>query len=108
VTKRTDVLERNAAGASLKMRIITVFIDKKNTQSAASDRVFPLLTSRGNLASERFNFFNGQSGEIYACARRDFSFPPFIGIVRLPNAAVLLPFTSLPNYQFPERLTQLD
>jgi hypothetical protein len=31
-----------------------------------------------------------------------------IGIVNLPNAALLLPFASLPYYQFPERLRQLD
>ena len=37
-----------------------------------------------------------------------FAFSPFIGIVNLPNAAVLLPFASLPDYHTPERLIQLD
>jgi hypothetical protein len=65
---------------------------------------------RGSLASECFyqNFFSGQSGEIYTCPRCGFALAltPFIGIVNLLGTAVLLPFASLPDYQFPESLIQ--
>jgi hypothetical protein len=62
-----------------------------------SDRLLPLLTARGNLASGRSteNIFSSQSGEIYTCARRGFAFPP----------SLAAPFASLPDYQFPECIT---
>jgi lysozyme family protein len=86
------------------------FIQKETPNPWILIGFFHYSQRHSNLASRRSkeNFFSSQSGEIYTCARRGFAFPPFIGIVNMLNAAVLLPFASLPDYQIPERFIQLD
>ena len=66
----------------------------------ASDRFLPLLTACENLASERFkNFFSGQLGEIYMCAKYGFRFSS-IGIVNLPMLLYCYPLLPCPITNF--------
>jgi len=63
-------------GTTLETRIITVFIQKEMPNPWLRIGFFHYSLARGNLTPERFkkNFFSGQSGEIYTCARRGFAF----------------------------------